>query len=158
MQPFGKIIKGRGDRFEIVDSKFNPVPDRASYGELLSLSAERLMSYTAAIDTAFPKDGVVYDLTGGQDSRVCFAAAIGAGVKGLNFFVGGDDGDDDLYVARQLANSFGAKEANFPENYTENFISANEQARRAVFRQQGHSTLYHYALGKGRLDTVARIR
>ncbi|MCK0070596.1 hypothetical protein [Kordiimonas laminariae] len=158
VQPFGTGVLGQGANWKISESKFQAFPEGASYEELLDLSAERLTGYAAALDKALPENGIIYDLTGGQDSRICFAAAVGAGVKGLNFFVGGNEGDDDKYVARRLAKTFGAREGNFPENYTETYVSAQEQARRSAFRQQGHSTLHHYALGKGRLENVGRVR
>ncbi len=158
VQKFGQIITGERGNWGYQDTKFRSFPEGATYEELLELSAARLTSYMTALDKATSDTGLLFDLTGGQDSRICFAAAVGAGVKNLNIFVGGDDGDDDKYVARQLANKFGATEGNFPENYTESSVSANEQARRATFRQQGHSTLYHYALGAGRLNDVCRVR
>ena len=158
VQPFGEVIVGQGAEWSFQASLLQATPKGASYHELLQLSAERLTSYASALDKAFPENGIIYDLTGGQDSRICFAAAVGAGVKPPNFFVGGKEQDPDKYVARRLAITFGAKEGKLPQAFTENTFRPDELARRAVFRQQGHSTLHHYALGRGRLDTVARVR
>jgi len=155
---FGHMITGRGHEHAIAPSNLKAVPDGLDYNQLLEKSAERLTGYVAALDGVTGADGLLFDLTGGQDSRLCFAAAVGAGVKDLNFFVGGDEGDDDMYVARLIAKAFGAKEGNFPDNYVESSIDGREMARRATFRQQGHSNLYHYSLGTARLPGVCRVR
>jgi len=158
MLPYGSMITGQGARWEITGSQFQAVPRGLTYTELLDRGADRLINYMKALDRAAINGALLFDLTGGQDSRICFAAAVGAGIKNITIFTGGDDEDDDLYVARQIAKQYGAYEGNFPENFTEDFMSANEMARRATFYQQGHSTLYHYALGKARLNTVIRVR
>jgi len=156
--PFGAVLEGKSGEWNIRHSRYQAVPPSLSYPELLDHCASRLTNYMSALEKAATGGALLFDLTGGLDSRVCFAAAIGAGIKSPNFFVGGNEGDDDLYVARHLARQFGAKEGNFPENCTEPAIAANEMARRAAFQQQGHSTLYHYALGKARLSNVLRVR
>lgn len=156
--PYGMCITGRNENWHLKPSKYCAGTKGLGYSELLQKTVERLTGYMSALASTFGSSNLLFDLTGGQDSRMCFAAAIGAGIEPINMFVGGNEGDDDKYVARQLAQLYGAKEGNFPENYTETSVRAHELAQRATFHQQGYSTLYHYALGQGRLNTVARVR
>ena len=156
--PYGTMVTGRGAQWSIEKSRYRAVPNGMSYNDLLGQGANRLVNYVTALQKSAKDGALLFDLTGGQDSRLCFAAAIAAGIKDPAIFVGGDERDDDRLVARQLAQRYGGKEGNFPENFLESGLSAKDMARRAVFHQQGHSTLYHYALGTARLENVYRVR
>ncbi|PCI61235.1 MAG: hypothetical protein COB37_08575 [Kordiimonadales bacterium] len=154
----GQMIVGCGSQWSIGTSLYKDPFEGKSYSWLLEKSADRLIEYMAALAHVSSEENLLFDLTGGHDSRVCFAAAIGAGLENINIFVAGDANSEDVQIAHFLAAEFGAKKGNYPANFVEEELDFSELARRATFRQQGHATMFHYSLGTARLNSVLRVR
>jgi hypothetical protein len=128
------------------------------YETLLDKSANRLTESVGAISNSFKNSDIVFDLTGGIDSRVVFSAAIAAGVKKPTIFSGGSITSADKCIAYALGQKFGASATDFPGNFDKTPITPLGIARRAVFRQQGCSNNFTYGLGTQRLKSFVRIR
>lgn len=128
------------------------------YQSLLDRGASRLAEAVGAIHGSYMDCDIVFDLTGGIDSRIVFSAAIAAGIKKPSIFSGGPDTSTDKCVAYLLGEKFGASAADFAGNFDETPMTYVNLARRAVFRQQGCSNNYSYGLGTTRLNKFVRIR
>ncbi len=156
--PHGHMIAGNSTKWQIKKAQMPDYKKGYDYQQLLRLSVERLKNYMKALQQSSGNSRLLFDLTGGQDSRICFAAALAAGLPDIAIFSAGDDIDPDKRIAYQIAQKFGAKVGNYPENHDSQTISAKQRSQTAVFRQQGHSNLYHYQLGNVRLEGVCRVR
>lgn len=126
--------------------------------ERLEMTAESLSASLAAIQTSFSGHDTVYDLTGGIDSRFVLAASRAAGVRGQHYFRSMDGADHDTAIPDMIAHRFGLSFASFPENFDGEAVTRETMAKRAVFRQQGQSTIYNFELGRCRVNGVCRVR
>lgn len=156
--PHGKLITGLGPNWRIVDAAPQTITQGLSYGELLALSADRLTESVQAIAKSARGAPPVFDLTGGLDSRLVFAAAVAAGIDDLTVFSGGADDSTDKCIAHLIGKTYGARRAALPGNHAGNPVTHQTLAKRAVFRQQGMSNLYRYALGSLRTPALRRVR
>jgi hypothetical protein len=155
--PHSKLLTGTGAAWAFKKAK-HPDYKGLSYNELLETAANRLTAYMKALDHAANGKDLLFDLTGGLDSRLCFAAALSANVQNLTIFSGGDDQNIDKLVAYDIAAKFNVCIGNYPSNHDGSQTSHCREAQIAVFRSQGHSNLYHHDLGPLRLESVSRVR
>lgn len=155
--PLGYMITCAGQNWRFV--KASPAThENGDYSALMDRAASRLTDAVSAISSSFKNTDVVFDLTGGIDSRVVFSAAVAAGMKKPAIFCGGGDNNTDKRAAYALGQKFGAQAAAFPGNFDEKPITPLNLARRAAFRQQGCSNNYAYSLGTQRLGQFVRVR
>ena len=127
------------------------------YPELLKNAADDLQNYLRAWREHLKGDVVVFDVTGGIDSRLTLAAALSIGWDDIGVFCTPDKSDDHL-VSNMICNRYDLPFANFPQNFDGEALSHLDLVKRAAFRQQGYSTIYNFELGKVRIKNVARIR
>lgn len=156
--PQNMAIAGIGVNSRLVSVNTASTYGHASYDELLDLAAERLTKYITVLKSSASQGDLFFDLTGGLDSRIMFAAGISAGIRRPKIFTGGDDNSADKQIAYHIGAQYGARAVNFPENHTGNQLIPQTLARRAVFRSQGSSNLYAYSLGTQRISGVFRVR
>lgn len=108
----------------------------ARYEDLVDLIADQLASSLAAI--ASLDVPVVGHLTGGFDSRLVLAAALGAGVeKELHFFCSGPDGTADRVIADSLTQQFGLRRSSTDANANAGFRTQTERQLAAMVRSVG---------------------
>ncbi len=155
--PHGKVLTGTRASWSFKQAKHPDYKD-VPYDKLLEVAANRLTDYMMALDRAANGKDLLFDLTGGLDSRLCFAAALSANVQNLTIFSGGDDQNIDKLIAHKIAIRFNARIGNYPSNYDGSETSHTKEAQIAVFRGQGYSNLYHHDLGPLRLESVYRVR
>ncbi|WP_262695490.1 hypothetical protein [Kordiimonas aquimaris] len=156
--PNGRAVTGIG-----VNSRLVPVSGMNAYAhtpyeELLELAADRLSEYMSLLKFTTARSDLIFDLTGGLDSRITLAAAINAGIKDLKIFSGGSDQSADKQIAYQIGDRYNARAVNFPENHAGAQHTSQTMARRAIYRSQGSSNLYAYSLGTQRLGGTFRVR
>jgi len=156
--PHGYMLEGCGASWRLTPVSKRDYAADHTYEQLLEMSVERLKTYMRALYSTTRGENLLFDLTGGQDSRISLAAAIGSGIPNIMIFSGGDDCDPDKRIAYEIAHRYGLKVGNYPENYNGKTVSHQSLSNTAVFRQQGHSNLYHYDLGTVRLTNVVRVR
>jgi len=123
----------------------------------LGKAVESLSQSIAAIQNSMPTFDIVYDLTGGIDSRLVLAASRAAGIRNQTIFRSDGASRHDVLIPDTIAAQFGLKYAGFPQNFDGEDLSLWRLAKRAVFRQQGHSTIYNFELGLNRISKVCRI-
>jgi hypothetical protein len=155
--PNDKILVGSKTSWTFKKAK-HPDYKGLSYDHLLETAANRLTTYMKALDHATGGKDLLFDLTGGLDSRICFAAALSAKVQTPTIFSGGNDQDIDKLIAYDIAAHYGARVGNYPSNYDGQATTYTKEVQTAVFRGQGHSNLYHHDLGPLRLEGVCRVR
>lgn len=155
--PKDYMIMGAGQNWRLVKSSLAGAPD-GDYQTLLDKGANRLTDAVGGIAGSFPNSDIVFDLTGGIDSRVVFAAAVAAGIKTPTIFSGGPNTSTDKRIAYALGQKFRARTADFPGNFKGAPITPVGLAQRAVFRQQGCSSNFTYGLGTQRLKHFIRVR
>lgn len=156
--PPGKLVTGIGPNWRLVETAPWASPEGRSYQDQLSIAADRLCDTVGAIAGSARDQQLMFDLTGGLDSRLVFAAAVAADVPDLSIFAGGTAASEDKQIAHLLAAQYKAAEASLPANHTGEPPDATELAKRAAFRQQGSSNLHNYALGRGRMGNLFRVR
>lgn len=127
---------------------------REAFGHAVS----SLKASAAAIHDSFSGHDIVYDLTGGFDSRLVLAASRSAGIRSQNVFRSEFSPLYDRAIPDMMVEKLGLFYADFPENYNGEAVTQNDLAKRAVYRQQGQSTVYNFELGQYRLEGVCRIR
>ena len=120
--------------------------------------ANSMASSMKAIHNSFSSHDIVYDLTGGFDSRLVFAASLKTGQRNQLIFRSDGGPTHDVRIPDHIAREYGLDYAGFPENFDGEAISAIDFAKRAVFRQQGQSTIHCYELGRHRVSGVCRVR
>lgn len=153
--PHGTMLCGDKQGREFKPVSPNDHLNALSYEGLLNLSKQRLKDYVSRIAEGRRS---LFDLTGGIDSRICLAAALGAGLTELETYCSGDDASDDKRISKHINKIYNLGSGQYPDTMTAQISDDIDRARTATFRQQGHSNLYHYDLGIGRTSTVARIR
>lgn len=155
--PKGYMITCAGQNWRFVKSSAADYGNN-DYQTLLDKAASRLTDTVEAITRTFRDCDIVFDLTGGIDSRVVFAAAIAAGIKKPTIFSGGSDKSTDKGAAYALGEKYSAQATTFPGNFDETPVTPTGLARAAVFRQQGCSNNFAYSLGTQRLEQFVRVR
>ena len=155
--PKDYLITCAGQNWRFVKSSLAGQPDD-DYQTLLDKGAGRLTDAVAAISSSFTGSDIVFDLTGGIDSRIVFSAAVAAGIQKPTLFSGGPDTSPDKRIAYALGQKFDARATDFPGNFDKTPLTPVALARRAVFRQQGCSNNFVYGLGTRRLKHFVRIR
>lgn len=124
----------------------------------LQETASSLSGAMRAIHNQFNEHDIVYDLTGGFDSRLVLAASFSAGISGQKYFRSDFGKTPDVVIPDAIASECGMSYAPFPQNFDGEEITPLDFARRAVFRHQGHSTIFNYELGRYQVTNVVRIR
>ncbi|RMB12064.1 hypothetical protein [Eilatimonas milleporae] len=157
--PSDMMLTGDSRRDEL---EFLPL-NRLAHGSAdrdgqLARAAGALSRSLRAVHACYPDHDIVYDLTGGLDSRMVLAASRHAGLRNQLFFRSEGGQRDDIVIPDRLADRFGMRFAPFPQNFNGERIDRRTLARRAVFRQQGQSTIYQFDLGRCRVTDVVRVR
>ncbi len=121
-------------------------------------TAASLAASIKAIHKQFQGHDIVYDVTGGYDSRLVLAGSMKAGITDQMYFRSDGAPAHDVAIPDYIAAAFNLSYAGFPQNFDGEKLSALDFARRAVFRQQAQSTIYANELGRFRVSNVVRIR
>lgn len=136
-------------------SKFEP----GTYTEKYTKAKQSLLQRMAGISRSFPDEGMVLDLSGGQDTRLLLGTLLANKSKNFHVFAGGGSDSRDRHVANMLINHFGLKSGAYLSNLgSEEALSAFESGARATYRSMGTSSLFHSTLGKQQLVDVAQVR
>jgi hypothetical protein len=142
--------------------EYNTTPEAKnggySHNEQLDIAACSLTNNVSLIHKHIPKYDIVYDLTGGIDSRLVLAASNNAGIRNQYFFRSPDGVSADVSIPNAIATKLALQYAPFPQNFGGEQLDYLDLIKRAVFRQQGQSTIYNFELGRYAIDQVARIR
>ncbi len=123
-----------------------------------SETAKSIASSLEAIHNTFGRHDIVYDLTGGIDSRVVLGGSRHSGQRQQVFFNNRNSADYDTIIPNLIAQKYALRRADFPTNFNGETVTRQQLARRAVFRQQGLTTAYSYSLGCYKLSDICRIR
>ncbi len=134
-----------------------PNTNSLNYEQLVKIAANDLKNTLKAWREFLKGDTVVFDVTGGIDSRLTLAAARAIGWHDFGVFCTPNLSDDHL-ISNMICNHYDLKFAPFPQNFDGEDLTAVDIVKRAIFRQQGFSSLYNFELGKTRLKGVARVR
>lgn len=121
-------------------------------------TANSLATSLNAIHHSFNDHDIVYDLTGGIDSRVVFGASRHAGLRQQLIFSNENSAPYDTLIPNLIAKKYSLKRAGYQHNFNGESVTSQQLAKRAVFRQQGQATTYNYALGRNRVTGLCRIR
>ncbi len=122
------------------------------------VAAESMAMSVSGLHNSFQSHDIVYDLTGGFDSRLVFAASRKAGQENQLIFRSDGGPAHDVRIPDYIAQHYHLNYAGFPENFDGETLTALEFAKRAVFRQQGQSSIYCHELGRYRVSGVCRVR
>ncbi|PCI64737.1 MAG: hypothetical protein COB37_00125 [Kordiimonadales bacterium] len=155
---FIRCRRGQVDFVPFPSSVFFGGVSKADYSEKLKEAAEQQRTSARAMRASHADEDLVFDLSGGKDTRLLLGAQLATKAKAVQVFLGGPKGGLDQQAASRLVQHFGLDSVQYSSNVGGEDIGPVDVARRSAYRFQGTSNLHQTYPGSCQLNNVARVR
>ena len=155
---FIRCRRGQVDFVPFQSSVFSGSSLGTNYTQKLEAAASQQRTSAKAMAASHSSEDLVFDLSGGKDTRLLVGAQLATNAVALKVFLGGAKGGLDEQAASRLVSHYNLDSVEFSSNMGSEEIAPVDVARRSAYRFQGTSNLHQSYPGNIQVNNVAQVR